>query len=40
MINAIINGIFKLITMLASAILTPFVAFITSLFPDLRCSYK
>lgn len=35
MINAIINGIFWLITQLFNLILTPFVAAIVALFPDL-----
>lgn len=39
MINAIINGIFKLITSLAGAILSPFVAFISDAFPSLRTCY-
>lgn len=35
MINAIIKGIFSLITMIASLVLSPFIAIITALFPDL-----
>lgn len=39
MINAIIKGIFGIITMLANVILTPIVAIITGLFPSLRYCY-
>lgn len=40
MINAIIGGIFGIITMLANAILSPIIAVITALFPDLRyCNF-
>lgn len=35
MINAIIKGIFALISMIASVILSPIVSIITTLFPDL-----
>lgn len=35
MVNAIIKGIFSLITMIASIVLSPIVAVITALFPDL-----
>ena len=35
MINAIIKGIFSLITMIAGLVLSPIIAVITALFPDL-----
>lgn len=40
MINAIIKGIFALISMIASAILSPIIAVITALLPDLRNCYN
>ena len=40
MINAIIKGLFKLITMIAGLILSPIIAIITALFPDLRYSFN
>lgn len=36
MIGKIISGIFKLITMLFSALLSPIISAITALFPQLR----
>ena len=40
MVNAIIKGIFSLITMIASIVLSPIVSVITALFPDLRDCFE
>lgn len=36
MVNAIVKGLFYVISMIASAIMSPIVSIITSLFPDLQ----